>query len=139
MYRSAEPPNFASFAAAARAGNPSSVVAFNPGVVDRVLSITPFEDYTAGEINELEKSLIRRAEAGKVDGARIHKLSYLGQTWGKGEPRYQDLNQVVIPWTRKVVEAGGAMTWDVPVQRNGLMAEPFLEQLRRIGQTFGQH
>ena len=55
MYRSPEPPNFASFAAAARAGNPQSVIAFNPGVVDRLLSVTPFEDYTAGEINEPER------------------------------------------------------------------------------------
>src|SRR5262249_39592959 len=52
MYRSAEPPNFASFANAARAGNPNSIVAFNPGVVDRILSVTPFEDYSAGEIND---------------------------------------------------------------------------------------
>jgi len=49
MYRSSEPPNFASFAAAARAGNPDSLVAFNPGVVPRILSLTPHEDYTAGE------------------------------------------------------------------------------------------
>jgi hypothetical protein len=35
MYRNPEPPNFESFAAAARAGNPDSVVAFNPGVYNR--------------------------------------------------------------------------------------------------------
>jgi len=137
MYRFPDAPNFESFAAAARAGNPNSVVAFNPGVVDRVLSITPFEDYTAGEINDVEKTLIRRAADGKVDGARIYKLSYLGQTWGKGEPRYEDLSQVVIPWTRKIVDAGGAMTWDVPVQRNGLISEPYMEQLRAIGKGIG--
>jgi len=139
MYRSTEPPNFASFAAAVRAGNPDSVVAFNPGVVDRLVSVTPHEDYTAGEINELEKTLIRRVEDGKVDGARIHKLSYLGRTWGMGEPRYKDLSQVVIPWTRKIVEAGGAVTWDVPIQRSGLISEPFMEQLRVIGKALGGH
>ena len=137
MYRSADPPNFASFAAAARAGNPGSVVAFNPGVVDRVLSVTPFEDYTAGEINDLEMTLVRRAVDGKVDSARIHKLSYLGRTWGTGEPRYANLDLVVIPWTRKIVAAGGAVTWDVPIQLNGLISEPFAEQLKAIGKALG--
>src|SRR6266576_3004073 len=49
MYRSERPPNFTSFAAAARAGNPNSALAFNPGVVDRLLLVSPHEDYTAGE------------------------------------------------------------------------------------------
>ncbi len=138
MYRFDETPNFASVAAAARAGNPNSVVAFNPGVVDRVLSVTPFEDYTAGEINELEKSLVRRAVDGKVDGARIHKLSYLGRTWGKGEPRYKDLEQVVIPWSIKIVKAGGAITWDTPIQKNGLISQEFMEQLTAIGKALGK-
>jgi alpha-L-fucosidase len=132
-WRFPDPPNFESFAAAMRAGNPNAVVAFNPGVVDRVISFTPFEDYTAGEIEDLSRTLIRRAVGGLVDGERIHKLSYLGQTWGKGEPRYKDLNEMVIPWSRKIVEAGGAMTWDVPVLRSGLIPEPFMAQLRAIG------
>ena len=66
MYRGAQMPNFASFAAAARAGNSSSIVAFNPGVIGRLLSITPEEDYTAGEINEPDKVLIRRVSDGKI-------------------------------------------------------------------------
>src|SRR5579864_4816803 len=52
MYRSLEPPNFASFAAAARTGNPDAALAFNPGVVYRILSVTPYEDFTAGEIDK---------------------------------------------------------------------------------------
>jgi hypothetical protein len=52
MYRSPEPPNFASFASAARTGNPDATVAFNPGVVYRMLSPTPFEDFTTGEIDK---------------------------------------------------------------------------------------
>ena len=39
MYRSAQAPNFESFAAAARAGNRASAIAFNPGVVTRLISI----------------------------------------------------------------------------------------------------
>jgi len=51
MYRYPEPPNFQSFAAALKAGNPDSIVAFNPGVRTPVISHTEFEDYTAGEIS----------------------------------------------------------------------------------------
>jgi alpha-L-fucosidase len=130
-YRHADPPNFKSFAAAARAGNASAVVAFNPGVVDRVLSITPHEDYSAGEINELDRLMIRRHRDGKVDGARIHVLSYLGDTWGKGSPRFS--SEQVIKWSRQVMDARGAITWDVPVERSGRIAHAFLEQLTAVG------
>jgi hypothetical protein len=130
-YRHAEPPNFETFAAAARAGNPDAVVAFNPGVVDRVLSITPFEDYTAGEINHLDRLMIRRHQDGKVDGARIHVLSYLGQTWGQGQPRF--MSDQVIRYTHQVREAKGVITWDVPVEPSGRIPPPYMEQLKALG------
>jgi hypothetical protein len=132
MYREPEPPNFASFAAAARAGHPQSIVAFNPGVVDRTLSVTQYEDYIAGEINFIETTQLRRVEDGRVDGARIHKLSYLGRTWGTGPQRYENLDDIVIPWTRRIIDAGGAVTWDAPIETTGLISEPFIAQLRAI-------
>jgi hypothetical protein len=132
-YRHEERPNFKTFAAAARAGNSEAVVAFNPGVVDRVLSITPFEDYTAGEINHLDRLMIRRQRDGRIDGARIHVLSYLGQTWGKGQPRFT--SDQIIRYTRQVVEAKGAITWDVPVDSSGRIAPKFVEQLRALGKA----
>jgi hypothetical protein len=136
MYRSPEAPNFASFAAAARAGNPDAAVAFNPGVVYRMLSITPYEDYTAGEIDKPEQVAIRRAADGKVDGTQIQMLSYLGQTWGQGDaPRFT--GEQAIGYTKKIRDAGGAVTWDVPVELNGAIAEPFLAQLRSIGKATG--
>ena len=130
MYRSERPPNFASFAAAARAGNPTSALAFNPGVVDRLLSVSPDEDYTAGEINDPDRLMIRGLVDGKVDGAQPHVLSFLGGRWGGGSPRFT--TGQVIEWTRKAVAAGTAFTWDVPVQRNGLIAQPFLDELKAV-------
>ena len=135
MYRASEPPNFASFAAAARAGNPEAVLAFNPGVVYRMLSITPFEDFTAGEIDKPELTTIRRASNGQIDGAQIQMLSYLGQTWGMGAPRFNE--EQVIAHTRKIREAGGAVTWDVPVELNGTISQPFLDQLTALGKALG--
>ena len=129
-YRHAEPPNFASFAAAARAGNPDAIIAFNPGVVDRILSVTPHEDYSAGEINFPDRLMIRRVMDGRVDGVRIHALSYLGETWGMGAPRFTP--DQVANYTQTVHNAGGAFTWDVPVGRNGLIAPEFMTQLDRL-------
>ncbi len=134
MYRAPEPPNFASFAAAARAGNPDAAVAFNPGVVYRLLSLTPYEDFTAGEIDKPELVTIRRATDGRVDGTQIHMLSYLGETWGMGEkPRFTA--EQVVEFTRKVTGQGGAVTWDVPVSMDGRIAEGFLEQLSAVGKA----
>ena len=128
MYRAKDPPNFESFAAAARAGNPNSIVAFNPGVVYRTISITPFEDYTASEVDLPQKWTPKRLTGDKVDGVRIHVLSFLGPRWGFGpEPRFK--TEEVVAFTEKVVATGGAITWDVPVGRDGSIARPFLEQL----------
>jgi hypothetical protein len=137
MYRSPEPPNFASFAAAARAGNPDAIVAFNPGVVYRMLSLTPYEDFTAGEIDKPELVAIKRGADGQIDGTQIHMLSYLGQTWGMGAaPRFSAAQ--AIEYTHKVTNAGGAVTWDVPVGLDGKIGEPFLDQLAAIGKSFAK-
>jgi alpha-L-fucosidase len=132
MYRSKEPPNFESFAAASRAGNPDGVVAFNPGVVYRTISITPYEDYIAGEVDQPERWTPRRNADGKQDGTRIQMLSYLGDRWGFGEtPRFS--TEQAVAFSRKVFDAGGAVTWDVPIGRDGTIARPFLDQLTAIG------
>jgi hypothetical protein len=133
MYRSDEPPNFASFAAATRAGNPDALIAFNPGVVDRTISLTPYEDYTAGETNDPDRVYVRRVEAGKADGAQIHRLIFLGRTWGKGPPRFTD--EQAINFTRSFIAQGGVVTWDAPIQPNGLISKPFLDQLIAIGKA----
>jgi hypothetical protein len=54
-------------------------------VVYRLLSMTPNEDYTAGEIDKPDLT-IRRTTAGRVDGTQIDVLSFLGETWGSGNP-----------------------------------------------------
>lgn len=136
MYRHAYPPNFATFANAARAGNPGSVVAFNPGVYNRLRSLTAHEDYLAGEINDLDRVEIKRAVDGKIDGVQVHILSYLGQKWGMGSPRFN--TEQVLKWSRDIRSKGGVITWDVPIQSNGLMSQPFMDQLTAVGKALGQ-
>jgi hypothetical protein len=133
MYRFEEPPNFASFAAATRAGNPDSIVAFNPGVVPRLISISPDEDYIAGEISDMNKLEIRRAVDGRIDGKQVHVLSYLGQRWGSGTPRFS--TEEAVSWSRKVHDAGGVITWDIPIRASGLLSEPFMDQLTAVGKA----
>jgi len=134
MYRSPDPPNFASFAAAARTGNPDSVVAFNPGVIYRMISVTPNEDFTAGEIDQPDMFTARRTADGRIDGTQIHMLSFLGEKWGSGAPRFT--TDQVIEYTRKVKEVSGSVTWDVPVKLNGEIEQRFLNQLSALGKAF---
>ena len=133
MYRTDDEPNFRSFAAAARAGNPNNAVAFNPGVVNRTISVTPHEDYIAGEVSQIERWDLRRNTGGLVDGAQVQVLSYLGQRWGGGEPRFT--TEQAVEFSQKVVAAGGVITWDVPVQNDGTITQPFMDQLSAIGKA----
>jgi hypothetical protein len=134
MYRSADAPNFSSFAAAARAGNPDSSVAFNPGVVYRILSVSPDEDFTAGEIDKPDLITARRTADGKMDGTQIHMLSFLGAQWGSGAPRFT--TDQVVAYTKKIRDFGGSVTWDVPVELDGTITQPFLDQLAALGNAF---
>jgi hypothetical protein len=130
MYRREKAPDFRTFAAAARAGNPRAAVAFNPGVVNRALTLTPYEDYVAGEISDPTLWSVRRNADGRIDGAQIHFLSYLGATWGQGAPRFTA--DQAVAFSRQVAEVGGAVTWDTPAQRNGTFAPEFIAQLKAI-------
>jgi hypothetical protein len=131
MYRGGAP-NFATLAEAARAGNPRAAVAFNPGVYYPVAPMSDQQDFLAGEVSDLEQPLIKsnRVRDGLMDGVQLHMLSYLGQTWGRGAPRLTPARIVAV--TRDFLQHQGAVTWDVPVQRNGVIAEPFVQQLRAL-------
>ena len=128
------PKNGFRVAAAARAGNPDSAVAFNPGVYNRLRSLTAYEDYLAGEINDPNAVDLRRSVDGRHDGVQVHVLSYLGQRWGMGEPRFWI--EEVVRFSCERTRNGGALTWDVPIQPNGLlMSQPFMEQLTAAGKA----
>jgi hypothetical protein len=134
MYRSSAVPNFLTFAAAARAGSPNSALAFNPGVIYRLISITPEEDYIAGEIDHPEQASVHRGQNGLMDGTQIHMLSFLGTQWGGGTPRFT--TDQVIEYTKKIRDYGGSVTWDVPVQLDGTITDAFMDQLTALGKAF---
>ncbi len=138
MYLLPDPPNFASLAAAARAGNPDSIVAFNPGVIgqghpgrrpDReLITQTEHEDYTAGEV----MGEMIQCHGRWVDHAQFHILSHLGERWGGGRPRFTD--RWAIEYVREINHNGGAVTWDIPAHPAGIIPEPYFSQLRAIGE-----
>ncbi len=110
------------YADAVRQGNPDAIATFNPGI--KLVRHSRAEDYTAGEIDDPRAVKC----AGRwIDGSQWHMLSYLGPTWGAGPPRFKD--EVVVEVTRNLIESGGAVTWDVPIQPGGLIPEPFVRQL----------
>ncbi|MHB8901053.1 MAG: hypothetical protein ACYC6Y_20075, partial [Thermoguttaceae bacterium] len=139
MYRFNDEPNFASFAAAMKAGNPTSIVAFNPGVRVPVVVHTPHEDYTAGEVNLPQLTEAIETLPGRWlerDGAQVqaHLLTFLGQTWCRGD-RPQRTDQEIINLVARAREKGAVVTFDVPIQKSGLIPDPFVAQLRALGQA----
>ena len=139
MYRFDDEPNFASFARALKAGNPDSIVAFNPGVKVPVVGHTKFEDYTAGEVNLPQLSKAIAASPGRwleFEGRKLQFqiLTYLGKTWCRGErPELPD--DEIISITKQLAAKDGVVTFDVPIQKSGLIPQPFVDQLRAIGQA----
>ncbi|NOX55973.1 MAG: DUF1080 domain-containing protein, partial [Planctomycetes bacterium] len=142
MYRFDDPPNFASFAAALRAGNPDAIIAFNPGVRVPVIAHTKYEDYTAGEVNLPQLPQAVAACPGRWierDGAKIqfHILTFLGKSWCRGDrPQWPD--DKIVALTRQLIRKGGAITFDVPIRPDGEIPEPFLWQLQAVGRAIPQ-
>lgn len=136
MYLSEMAPNFTSFAAALKSGNPDSVVAFNPGVGASVRPNTKHDDYSAGEVNLPQLPVAAANCHGRwieCDGkkVRFHILTYLGTTWGAGdEPQMPDAE--VARLAEAVTAKGGVVTFDVPVRKDGSISKPFLKQLKAI-------
>ncbi|MEN6641008.1 MAG: hypothetical protein ABFE08_01045 [Armatimonadia bacterium] len=144
MYRSPDEPNFKSFAAAVKAGNPDSLVAFNPGVKVPVVCHSEYEDYTAGEVADsfpvcMDSHYGRENKPEKywgqpierfVDGAQYHLLTFMGPYWCRGLPRFSP--EMVIGYTKHVNSLEGVISWDVPTSEAGIIPEPFMAQFRAL-------
>ncbi|MBN2584509.1 MAG: hypothetical protein JXL80_15715 [Planctomycetes bacterium] len=138
MLRHPEPPNYASFAAALRAGNPDALVTFNGGAFSPLTVQCNEEDYTAGE-SDLFLPVARWKDGRQqvVDGtagrAQYHVLTYLGQWWGRGEPRFPD--DLVTAYVRFLVDRQCVISLDVPPRQDGLIEAPFVRQLAAVGEA----
>ncbi|MBL8991710.1 MAG: alpha-L-fucosidase, partial [Spirochaetia bacterium] len=136
LYLHPDAPNFDSFFAAVRSGNPDSLIAVNPGVKVPVIKHAPDEDYTGGEIADAFPIGVNAGDwshpiGGMLEGAQYHLLSFLGGYWGRGEPRLSE--ELLVAYTNYINAAEGVMTWDVPPTETGLIPENFMVRLRAMG------
>jgi hypothetical protein len=130
LYRHHDPPNFASFAAAAKAGNPNSLVAFNPGGLVAICQ-SESEDYTAGEIccglhvpNEYERTFNPN---GMLDGDRLHFMTYMGTNWGRASLRFP--TELIVGYTKLVNQWNAVITWEFRTTPEGRIPDEFMTPL----------
>lgn len=140
-YQHADAPNYRSFAEALKAGNPSSLVAFNNGLRTPLYSMTEYEDYTPGEIERdmtvapgCTPDYSRLSNYSRfLNGAQLHVLTIMGEWWGKGPVRFPD--ELTIGYTKFLNSKGGVVSWDVPLTTAGLIEESFRPQLNALGRA----
>lgn len=130
MYQHADEPNFKSFATAARAGNPDSIVAWNPGVEYPPYTVDPEEDYTSGEICDLQKV---DAPGRWEKQAQFHILTFLGKFWGALPIRFSAAEAIANTLT--FTDYGGVVTWDVPLTVEGLINPEAFAVLKELGKA----
>ncbi len=106
---------------ALKAGNPDSILAFNPGIVVKRLSST--QEYTCGEANELTFYPEERF----IDGAQWHVLTYLGPWWSNAMSARSSID--LVNYTKKCTDLGGVITFDVGYGADGHIAPEHFEQL----------
>ncbi len=132
MYQSADEPNFHSFAAAARSGNPASMTCFNCGVKYPPCVISDEDDYSAGECTDLNKLLAVGLDS--IQGIQRHILTYIGQTWSIGPLRFS--GGELQRYTELLNRQQAVVSWDVPYNlTNGTLDPDVLEALAACSQS----
>ncbi len=113
-------------AAALKAGNPESIVAFNPGVEEKVNAYSKHDDYTCGEQNRFFDMPASRF----IEGEQWHIASFLGASWGQAGCRYskRELAEYVFDVSRR----GGVVSIDVLLYRDGSLDRSQLEVLKAV-------
>ena len=121
---------FATIAKALRSGNPDAAIAFNQGLIDRhgMIRYSPQNDYTAGEMGDLEFV----PEDRWVDGAQCQLWTYLGTHWSLSGLRFSD--RELCDYARRVVKNGGALTFEVgTIGRTNRKSKPGSDPKSELG------
>ena len=111
---------------ACRKGNPESLVAMNNGVFPNYRKNYKNEDFVCGEFNDLTVIPPSRF----IDGAQAHMLAPLGATWGRPGCRYS--GRYLDCFVSCVSEAGGVVTFDCALKRDGSLDEEQIAALAEI-------
>ena len=114
---------------AVKKGNPDALAAMNNGVFPDYRKNYVREDFVCGEFNDL--TVIPKSRY--VDGAQAHMLAPLGETWGRPGSRYG--GRYLRNFTACVNEAGGVVTFDCALNRDGSIDPEQIDALAEIGGT----
>ena len=137
--------DFSGFIDAVRAGNPDSICAFNDGsfAIGRLAPLTKLEDYISGETFELMNGDICLSRCiGRqympterfIDGVQWHCLLPVDSTFtGSGDNHYRD--EELINLIQRINKVQGAITFNLPLNSEGTIAESTVEQLQRISKA----
>jgi alpha-L-fucosidase len=121
--------NFATWAAAARAGNPACALAFGVGTASAWAIPCPFSDWSGGEQTTL--TVLPNGSNFLPHQAQWQVYSWLGTTgWGTGDaPRYS--NSTLIQYIRDVNMLNGIVTMDTSTNAGNIEAT-HLAQLEAV-------
>lgn len=120
---------------AVKKGNPKALVTFNDGVKKDLVVDTPIEDYTADEFNDFTVV----PESRFLNGVQTHILAPLGVStdgtewgsWCKGG--LKRTKEYLLDYVRRVNDAGGVVTIDVLIHRDGSLDPEQVEVLKYLG------
>lgn len=120
---------------ACKKGNPNALVSLNPGLREDLENGFTYEDFLCGE--QIDFTLIPKQRF--YGNAQAHILAPLGNgecklgRWGTfGLIRD---GEYLIDYIKKVNEAGGVLTIDIGVYRDGKFDEEQKETLKRVGEN----
>jgi len=124
-------PEYMAYISALRAGNKDVLVATK--LSKRLSAEQIHEDYTFGEsgfLLEVSYTHYQDYRPGITDKMQLHYLTFLGEFWGIGEPRFP--LKLVTGWTRHINNLGGTVSWDIPLTDSGSIPEKVYRQLEAI-------
>ena len=107
-----------------RAGNPKRIIALNNPSMSHSNSSTLNDDFTTGENNSFGEVPVARWR----DGVQWHVLSFLGGDWCSPGLRYGP--DWMADYVRKCNQAGGVVSIDVCLFRDGTIEKSHLECLK---------
>lgn len=131
--------NYKTLADAARSGNPNRIITFNPGVELTNATYTEYEDFSAGETNQLGHIPLNGRWVDQGERIQYFIFTFLGANdpnwagWGNKGVNY-DTNELVN-WVKAVTDNEGVVCMDVKVNRFGKLDPNQLSQLRDIKET----
>lgn len=124
-------PVYLAYINAFKAGNRNALVAtklstrLDPGQV--------LEDFTFGEsgfLLEVSYLHYRDYRPGVTEKMQLQYLTFLGEFWGIGEPRFPV--KLVTGWTQHINNLGGTVSWDIPLTDSGEIPDKIYRQLAAI-------